>query len=42
MDVHGEWSEWSEPISISMPKNKIENVLNQFLIKFFNIFSSFS
>jgi hypothetical protein len=25
MDVYGEWSEWSDPLSVSMPKNKAIN-----------------
>jgi thiol-disulfide isomerase/thioredoxin len=34
MDVHGEWSNWSDPLTVSMPKTKILiNLLHSYLIK---------
>ena len=38
MDVYGEWSEWSEPFPVSMPKSKfVQNYLFQRLIDLFPI-----
>jgi hypothetical protein len=38
-DVHGEWSEWSEPIPVTMPKHKlfVNNLLSLLIDLFPNI-----
>ena len=37
-DEHNEWSQWSEPITVTMPKNKISlnALINKFLVSFSN------
>jgi len=44
MDVYGEWSEWSDPISVSMPKYRyrsfIQSFLQEFLQNFFQFFKT--
>jgi len=36
MDVYGEWSEWADPYSITMPKNR--HITSPLLIRFFEYF----
>ena len=32
MDVYGEWSDWSDPLVVSMPKIKSYNIIPKILI----------
>ena len=41
-DIHNIWSEWSEPISVTMPKNKFVNInCPPFLYKILTLFQIF-
>ena len=35
MDAYGEWSEWSEPYTVTMPRFKTNNLINKILILIF-------